>query len=61
MAHFSVGERVVVRYGIYQGQKATIMALGTADAYKVRVENGTVLFYSSKGLVSLAKVVSGRQ
>jgi len=50
MAHFSLGEQVVVRYGKHQGRKATIMKSQPGDAYKVKVEDGTVLFYSGKGL-----------
>jgi hypothetical protein len=50
MTRFSVGEQVIIRYGRHQGQKATIMKSQPSDAYKVKVEDGTVLFYSSKGL-----------
>lgn len=50
MVRFSEGEQVVVRYGRHQGQKGTIMTCQAGDAYKVKVEDGTVLFYSGKGL-----------
>ena len=50
MDHFSVAEQVVVRYGKHHGQKATIMKSQPGDAYKVKVEDGTVLFFSGKGL-----------
>jgi hypothetical protein len=50
MPHFSVGEQVLIRYGRHQGQKATIMKRQPTEAYKVKVEDGTVLFYSNKGL-----------
>ena len=50
-AGFSVGERVIIRYGMQQGQKATIIASSRpGDAYRVRAEDGTVHFFSSKGL-----------
>jgi len=50
MTHFSVGERVIIRFGGQQGRKATIIKSGRPDAYLVRVEDGTVRFYSGKGL-----------
>lgn len=50
MTRFSVGERVIVLYGRQQGQKATIMASQPAEVYKVKVEDGAVLFFSGKGL-----------
>lgn len=51
MTHFSVGDHVTIRYGKHQGKKATIMTSQPADSYKVKVEDGFVLFFSSKGLV----------
>ena len=50
MARFSVGEQVIIRYGRHQGQKATIMKSQPEDAYKVKAEDGTVLFFVGKGL-----------
>ncbi len=50
MVRFAVGEQVVIRYGKQQGQKATIITNQNSDVYKVKVEDGTVLFFSSKGL-----------
>ena len=50
MARFSVGEQVIIRYGKHQGQKATIMTSQSGDAYKVKAEDGTVLFFIGKGL-----------
>jgi len=50
MTRFTVGEQVIVRYGRHQGQKATIIKSQPGDAYRVKVEDGTVLFFSSKGL-----------
>jgi hypothetical protein len=50
MTRFSVGEQVFVRFGREQGQRATIIQSQPADVYKVKVENGAVLFFSGKGL-----------
>ena len=47
-----MGEQVVIRYGRQQGLKATILKALPADAYKVRVEDGSVHFYSGKGLAT---------
>lgn len=51
MTRFSVGDHVTIRYGKHQGKKATIMTSHPADSYKVKIEDGFVLFFSSKGLV----------
>jgi hypothetical protein len=50
MTRFSVGEQVTIRYGRHESQKATIIKSQPEDAYMVKVEDGTVLFFSSKGL-----------
>ncbi len=50
MTRFSVGEQVNIRYGRHQGQTATIMKSSQADVFKVKAEDGTVLFFSGKGL-----------
>ena len=50
MTRFSVGEQVIVRFGKEQGQRAKIIQSQPADVYKVKVENGSVLFFSGKGL-----------
>jgi len=50
MTRFSVGEHVIIRYGKHGGQKATILRTQPVDAYRVKAEDGTILFYSSKGL-----------
>jgi hypothetical protein len=50
MTRFSVGDQVIIRFGRHQGQKATILASQASDAYKVKLEDGSVLFYSGKGL-----------
>jgi ribosomal protein L24 len=50
MTHFSVGDQVIVRFGRQQGQRATVLKSGPGDAYMVKVEDGSVRFYSGKGL-----------
>jgi hypothetical protein len=50
MRHFAVGDRVVIRYGKHQGQKANIIKNPEAQVYKVRAEDGFILYYSGKGL-----------
>lgn len=57
MVRFCVGEQVVIRYGRHQGQMATILKSQPGDAYKVKVEDGTVLFFSGKGLEQKKEVV----
>ena len=52
MTSYSVGEQVTIRYGRHQGEKATIMKTLSSDAYKVKTENGAILFFTSKGLES---------
>jgi ribosomal protein L24 len=50
MTHFSVGDPVVIRFGKQQGQKAIVIKNPTADVYKVKVEDGSIRYYSGKGL-----------
>ena len=50
MSHFSIGDHVTIRYGRQQGQKAAIIDSQPAAVYKVKVEDGAVLFYSATGL-----------
>jgi hypothetical protein len=50
MPCFSVGDEVIIRYGRQEGQKGKIIKSQQADVYEVRVEDGSVLFFSGKGL-----------
>jgi glutamine amidotransferase-like uncharacterized protein len=50
MTRFSEGEQVIIRYGKHQGQKAKIIKSQVGDGYRVKAEDGTVLFFTSKGL-----------
>ena len=50
MTGFSVGDQVIIRYGKHQGQKANILKCPEAHVYKVKAEDGFILYYSGKGL-----------
>jgi hypothetical protein len=50
MTHFSVGDQVIIRYGKQQCQKAMILKCNHPDTYMVKVADGSVRFFSSKGL-----------
>jgi hypothetical protein len=50
MTHFSLGEEVMVRYGKHQGQMAKFLKCLPANDYKVKVVDGSVCFYTGKGL-----------
>lgn len=50
MDRFAVGNQVVIRYGKQQGQKGTILRNQEADVYRVKIEDGSILFFSGKGL-----------
>ena len=49
MTHFSVGEQVIIRYGRQQGKKA-IISKANWRLVQVKAEDGSILFFSSKGL-----------
>ncbi len=50
MTHFSVGDRVIIRYGKLQGRKAIVLKRQEAEVYVVRAEDGSVGYYTGKGL-----------
>jgi hypothetical protein len=50
MTRFSVGDEVIIRFGKHQGQKASIIERQPANVYRVKVEDGYILFYSEQGL-----------
>jgi hypothetical protein len=50
MQQFVVGDRVIIRYGKRAGAKATIIRVQLDQAYQVRSEDGTVLFFTGAGL-----------
>jgi hypothetical protein len=50
MTAFTVGDRVIIRYGTHQGQKGTVIKAQDSHVYEVKVEDGHILFFSEKGL-----------
>jgi hypothetical protein len=50
VTRFSRGEHVVIRYGRHQGQRATVIRTQPGNVYLVKAEDGSVLFFSDKGL-----------
>jgi ribosomal protein L24 len=59
MTHFTVGEQVTIRWGKQEGQKGTIIKSVLADSYKVKIEDGSVAYFSGKGLEK--KVVAAEE
>jgi hypothetical protein len=57
MATFSAGEQVVIRFGAQQGQQAEILECQPAGVYKVRAEDGSILFFGSLSLARQWPVV----
>lgn len=50
MTRFTVGDLVSIRYGKQAGLKGEILRSLPVDAYEVRLEDGSILFFNSKGL-----------
>jgi len=50
VTRYSVGDRVMIRYGKRQGERATILKVQAAEVYVVKAKDGVVLFFSGKGL-----------
>jgi hypothetical protein len=50
MPSLSVGDQVIIRFGRQQGLKGTIIKNQSVDVYRVKIEDGTTLFFSGKGL-----------
>src|SRR6516162_8118580 len=50
MIAFSVGDRVIIRYGEHQGQKGRITGTQAAAVYEVAMAGGFVLFFCAGGL-----------
>ena len=61
VTQFSVGERVIIRWGRQQGQKATIIKNQLADAYKVKAEDGSIGYFSAKGLEKQQEELGNRK
>jgi ribosomal protein L24 len=50
MIRFSLGDRVIIRYGKRSGKKATVIKVQPADVYQVKAEDGAILFFSGAGI-----------
>jgi hypothetical protein len=50
MERFSEGDTVIIRYGNQQGQGGVIVKNQDADVYRVRLDDGSVLFFCGKGM-----------
>ena len=50
MTSYSVGDQVIIRFGERQGQAGKVITAQPLDVYKVRIEDGSVLFFIGKGL-----------
>jgi hypothetical protein len=50
MTRFAKGDQVIIRFGKRQGQPARIIESQPANVYKVRAEDGSVHFFSGKGI-----------
>jgi ribosomal protein L24 len=50
MLRFAAGKQVTIRYGKRQGQEGTVLKVRSKDVYLVRMGDGTVLYFSEKGL-----------
>ena len=50
MKPFVVGEQVTIRYGVRQGQEAHVVEKQPAEVYKVRLDDGSCLFFGRASL-----------
>jgi ribosomal protein L24 len=50
MMRFSKGDEVVIRFGKLQGQKGKVIETQPAQVYKVKTEDGSVHYFTWKGL-----------
>ena len=50
MTRFSVGDQVIIRFGKQQGQVGIILKSRAGDSHTVRIEDGSILFFTGKGL-----------
>lgn len=60
MDSFGVGDRVTIRYGERQGQHGLVVERQPAEVYKVRLPDGTALFFSRQSLLREAVEPSTR-
>lgn len=50
MTRIALGDQVIIRYGKQQGQRGRIIKTQPAEVYEVKVEDGSILFFTGKGL-----------
>ncbi|HKI30348.1 MAG TPA: hypothetical protein VKA46_00555 [Gemmataceae bacterium] len=61
MRLFIVGEGVVVRFGERRGQQGEVVEKQPADVHKVRLRDGTFLYFGSASLLGASSDRSIRQ
>jgi hypothetical protein len=54
MDPFNVGDRVIVRYGQWQGSEGQVVGKQRAEVYAVCLDTGTVLFFCRASLLAAA-------
>jgi hypothetical protein len=52
MDAFNVGDRVIIRYGQWQGEEGEVVGKQRGGIYDVRLSSGTVLFFSRASLLA---------
>jgi hypothetical protein len=57
MVHFSAGDQVIIRFGRRQDQQGTIVECRPGHVYKVRAKDGSVHYFTDKGLARAAEPV----
>jgi hypothetical protein len=50
MGAFSIGDRVIIRFGNWQGHRGEIVERQQAQVFRINIERGPSLLYSSAGL-----------
>ncbi|MFL5340277.1 MAG: hypothetical protein ACJ8F7_09000 [Gemmataceae bacterium] len=58
MDPFDLGDRVVVRYGQWQGSEGQVVAKQRADVYAVRLAGGPLLFFGRTSLLAAPERLS---
>ncbi|HEX5273005.1 MAG TPA: hypothetical protein VFW33_21055 [Gemmataceae bacterium] len=58
MGPFKVGDRVIVRWGQWQGTEGQVIAKQRAEVYAVRLATGTVLYFGRASLLAAAERLS---
>jgi len=50
MASYSVGDRVFIRSGYWQGQRGEVVQVQPAEVYEIRLGDGALLLFSKESL-----------